>query len=599
MRLVDRVVGVRILATTAAIALAATGLVPGPASAQVVAPQDCPEAMPTAEVTQGMTGTGFTVSKGTEPEPFDVEVLGVLPDGVAPGRDMIVVETSSPAIDKAGGIWFGMSGSPVYADDGRLIGAVAFGLSGGPSKIGGLTTAEDLMELLDYPSGLELTARKKVALSGRLAQTVDARTNVASDEFSLKRLRTPLSVSGVAQRGRELLQRAIKREGNAYRVTPGSSSEAAEPGANPATIGAGDTFGGALSYGDVTMGAIGTTTLVCDDKAVAFGHPFTFQGRTELGANAGFTHTIVPDPLFGAYKLADITELVGTIDQDRLAGIRSLLGVIPETRPLTSHIVAPDIGRILDGASEAVTDDVVPTLGFNHLLGSLDSTFDEIGEGSSEVAWTVTGVTEDGDPWSLSRSNLYSNEFDIAFGSTFEFYAQLITLLENKFTEIDFENVEIDATITDQPSGYRISKVLHSTTNRNFTSGRRIRVRPGGTLFLRVKLTPVETGSPRTVNLRFGVPRRFRGGFIELIGGAGLGEGDLFCFEEFGPCSSPAGGKIDSFDELVDSLENAPRGNELIASFRGRRGRLQRQKSVELDGVVRGFRFLQLRVRRG
>ncbi|MDQ4058576.1 MAG: hypothetical protein M3124_05580, partial [Actinomycetota bacterium] len=567
--------------------------------AQVVAPQDCPEAMPTAEVAKGMTGTGFTVSEGTEPEPFAVEVLGVLHDGVAPGRDMIVVETSSPAIEDAGGIWFGMSGSPVYADDGRLLGAVAFGLSGGPSRIGGLTTAEDLMDLLDYPSGLGLSARKKVALSGRLAQTVDARSDVASDELSLKRLRTPLSVSGVEQRGLELLQRAIKREGNAYRVTRGSSSEAAEPGASLATIGAGDTFGGALSYGDVTMGAIGTTTLVCDDKAVAFGHPFTFQGRTELGANAGFTHTIVPDPLFGAYKLADITEPVGTIDQDRLAGIRSLLGVTPETRPLTSHIEAPDIGRISDGASEAVTDDVVPTLGFNHLLGSLDSTFDEIGEGSSEIHWTVTGLTEDGDPWSLSRSNLYSNEFDISFGSTFEFYGQLITLLENKFTEIDFGNVEIDATITDEPSGYRISKVLHSTTNRNFTSGRRIRVRPGGTLFLRVTLRPVETGSPRTVNLRFDIPRRFRGGFIELIGGAGLGGGDLFCFEEFGPCSSPAGGKIDSFDELVDSLENAPRGNELIASLRGRRGRLQRQRSVELDGVVGGFRFLVLRVRGG
>ena len=65
-----------------------------------------------------MLGTGWTVSEGRDPEPFDAEVLGVLPDAIAPGRDMIVVDTSSPAITDAGGIWFGMSGSPVYHDAG-------------------------------------------------------------------------------------------------------------------------------------------------------------------------------------------------------------------------------------------------------------------------------------------------------------------------------------------------------------------------------------------------------------------------------------------------------------------------------------------------
>ena len=145
MNMVRRVVSLRMLSGVAALALASAGLMSVPATAQVVAPEDCPAAMPTAEVVKGMTATGFTVSDGTEPEPFDVEVLGVLQDGVAPGRDMIVVDTSSPAIEEAGGIWFGMSGSPVYSDDGRLIGAVAFGLSFGSSSVGGLTPARDMM----------------------------------------------------------------------------------------------------------------------------------------------------------------------------------------------------------------------------------------------------------------------------------------------------------------------------------------------------------------------------------------------------------------------------------------------------------------------
>jgi hypothetical protein len=83
------------------------------------------------------------------------------------------------------------------------------------------------------------------------------------------------------------------------------------------------------------------------------------------------------------------------------------------------------------------------------------------------------------------------------------------------------------------------------------------------------------------------------------LGGGGSSGGNFFCFEEFGSCSSPTGGKIESFDDLVDALEDAPKGNELTARLMGRRGRLLQQKTVALDGVVNGFRFLSLQVKGG
>lgn len=597
MNMVRRFVGARVLSAVAAIALAASGMVLGSATAQVVAPVDCPRAIPTSEVSKGMTGTGFTVSEGTEPEPFDVEILGVLQDGVAPGRDMIIVDTSSPAIEEAGGIWFGMSGSPVYASDGRLIGAVAFGLSFGPSTVGGLTPAQDMMELLDYPSAVETTAARKVTVSGGLAHRVNQRSSSRGDSATFTRLRAPLSVSGLGARGFDVLAEAIHKEGDKYLPTTGPSSYAAGPQVELGSIGAGDNFAAALSYGDVTMAGIGTTTLVCGDKLVAFGHPFGWAGKTRLGANEASAHTIVKD-FFGPYKLADITDPVGIVDQDRLAGIRGLLGEAPILRPVTSSVTATDLNRTRVGSSQGATDDIVPTLGFYHLFTNIDSTFDEIGEGSSEVSWTITGSTEDGEPWALTRSNLYSSQFDISFASSSELFGQLITLLENRFTEIDFGSVDVEATVADEPSGYRISKVLHSTNNRDFTGGRRVKVRPGGKLFLKVRLASVTQGENKTVLLSFQLPRRFRGGFIELGGGGGS-ESDFFCFEEFGSCSSPTGGKIENFDDLVDSLEDAPKGNELTASLMSRRGRLQQQKSVELDGVVDGSRFLVLQVNKG
>jgi hypothetical protein len=591
MKRVEHSLLVRAGAAVTVVALGVTGFTAGPVAAQVTGPVDCPEIRPTNEVTAGMAATGFTVSEGTEPEAFDAEVLGVLPNGVALGRDMIVIETSSPAIDEAGGIWFGMSGSPVYDDTGRLLGAVAFGLTGGPSNIGGLTPAEDLDQLLDYPTSQTVAPAAAVELSGSVERKVAARTEGDRANFSLRRLRAPLSVSGLTQRGYETLAKAIKREGGNYVLSQGSSAPVPETTAAPGRLGAGDTFGAAQSYGDISFGGIGTTSIVCDEKAIAFGHPFGWTGKTELGANEGLTHAIVKDPLFGPFKLASMTEQVGFVDQDRLAGIRALLGPGPQLRAIDSSVSAPDLDRSLDGHSRAVTDDIVPTISFYHLFGNIDSAFDQIGEGNSQVEWTVTGITEDGEPWSLNRSNLYSSNNDISMESSFEVLNQLASLLNNRFTEIDFTGVNLNATVNEGRSGYRIAKVLHSKNGRRFIGGRRVLVKPGSNLFLRVRLKNIVDGTDRKVDLKVRVPARFRSGGLEIAGGST--DGGFLCFEEFGSCSSSVG-KQKSFDDLLAALEDAPKGNDLTASLFGR-GSKTRSVTSELDGVVRGSRFLLVR----
>src|SRR5215210_4676951 len=108
------------IGSAAALALIA-GLLTAPASAAPIpAAPDCPGILPTSSVTAGMTGQGLTVVRGATPQPFAVEVLGVLENGIAAGRDMIVIEVSDlpgrNVISAGGGIWDGMSGSPVYVD---------------------------------------------------------------------------------------------------------------------------------------------------------------------------------------------------------------------------------------------------------------------------------------------------------------------------------------------------------------------------------------------------------------------------------------------------------------------------------------------------
>lgn len=99
--------------------LVVTGLLAGAAAAagevaaNLVDLPACPEALPTAEVVKGTVGRGLTVEQGSVPEEFTATVLGRITDGIAPGIDMIIADVESPAVARAGGIWAGMSGSPV------------------------------------------------------------------------------------------------------------------------------------------------------------------------------------------------------------------------------------------------------------------------------------------------------------------------------------------------------------------------------------------------------------------------------------------------------------------------------------------------------
>ena len=84
-------------------------------------PLTAPRAYPVADLDAGRhRQRAHRVPRAPTPDGFTGEVLGVLEDGIAPERrhdhDGARPHRRSTAV---GGIWQGMSGSPVYADDGR------------------------------------------------------------------------------------------------------------------------------------------------------------------------------------------------------------------------------------------------------------------------------------------------------------------------------------------------------------------------------------------------------------------------------------------------------------------------------------------------
>ncbi|HJR45381.1 MAG TPA: SpoIVB peptidase S55 domain-containing protein [Actinomycetota bacterium] len=571
-----------------------------PAAGQSPAPA-CPQPVPIEEVQEGMAATGYTVVRGTEPEPFGAQVLGVLNDALGPGRDMIVADLTSPAIESAGGIWAGMSGSPVYVGD-RLLGAVGYGLSEEDSSIAGLTPAQDMLDILSYPMGdgaasVPNDTPESIPVTPSIQRRIEA-SEGDSTSGSLRALRVPLSVSG--GRGSRLVNRSIKREGLPYIAYAGSSASGDFSASATGTLEPGDSFAGSFSYGDITVAEIGTAAVVCENRAIAFAHsifPFFPQGATEMGANEADVLTIVDNPNF---KLATIEALVGTVDQDRLAGVRALLDVIPSVVPVTSTIVAPDLGRTLEGETRVVVQKMVPTIANVHMVDSVDSAFDQVGTGSVDATWTITGTREGGAAWELTRTNMFASTDDIARDSFNELTGNLFALFYNGHEDVAFTDVHADVTVREALDSYTLVKALVSVNGGRYRGGRQVEVSPGDELALRVMLRPpgasIDGSEDIPVEMALEVPRRVSGqGYITVSGGGG-GGGFRSCFYDGEYCAQRIAARFESFDALLEGLSSRRGNNSIVARLRiGRhQSRVVSRDRAETDKVVRGEDFIQV-----
>jgi hypothetical protein len=575
------------------LALTSAAVLFWPSAALAAPPPSCAPILPLDDVAVGMQGTGWTVAEGTEPETFDVEVLGIAPGLVAPGRDIIIARISGPLVDSAGGVWAGMSGSPIYVDeDGDLerddlIGALAYGFSFGPSNVVGLTPAEDMERVLNYPSGSFRKAGfpARVELSRALVSKIArlTRTPLPEVDGSLVRLKVPFSVSGVAsermRKVRKMLRRqhvaAIPYAGTSASISAVSSIDGFRPG---------DNFAAALSYGDLTFAGIGTTTYVCDGQALAFGHPFLFAGRVALGASGADAITIVPDPVFTPFKFANVEGIAGIVDQDRLAGIRAVDGEV-ESIPIDTAVTSIDTLNARTGQTNVVLESEFPFLAFAHLFSNIDSVFDKIGAGSSTVMFRINGTRANGPDWKLTRNNMYTSDFDLSIESSLELVNALDLIANNPFEKVHFTSVQATASVQETVDEYALTDVKVCRFGVCRTKDE-ISAFPGETIHLLATLTPSDGTDPQEVELSLTIPPRMRfAAEIEVTGGAGD------CFE--GECGPGAGADVESFDDLLWSLRRQPTNNVLTATLRsGLTGRARDKDNVSFEKVVRGSRFI-------
>lgn len=580
--------------TTAAGSPTTAAAVPKAAAVQEAAadparPLACPAVQPVAAVRVGQHGTGFTVTRGTTPRAFDVEVLGVLPDGIAPGRDLVLIEVADkpglpPVIAQGGGIWAGMSGSPVYMGD-RLLGAVSYGFTLSPSPIGGLTPAEDMVKLLPAATGKAATSGAderlsatmaqdlpQVALPERVRDDITARTGAAVPAAAMEPLKMPLGVSGLSGKRLGQVQDVADRAGLSVLAHPaGGAALAAAPGPM-ATPQAGGNFAAVASYGDVTLAGIGTTTAVCGGHALAFGHPFTFSGRTAFGANAATSAAIVRDDTLGSFKLATVGRLYGTLDADRLAGVRARLGAAPALTPITSAITSTELGTTLRGRTDATDQRFLALSTFFHVAASFDSAFDRVGPAHSATTWQITGTRAGGRTFTLKRVNRWSSQTDTGGLPAAEVATAEDTLLNNEFEAVRITGVKFDANASPGLDQETLVQRLVAVNDGAFRERDGVTVQAGARLRVRAVLRPYRKPT-RTVDFALTVPAGTAPGQLLITStagnaqaGPGSGGPPADCLlQPDGGCATDQSAR--SFDELLAQLRSIPQNNALTVEL--------------------------------
>ncbi|HEY5846892.1 MAG TPA: SpoIVB peptidase S55 domain-containing protein [Microlunatus sp.] len=554
-----------------------SGTLAAPARAAAAPESACPAPVPIASVTAGMTGEGYTVVRGTEPRPFSVQVLGVLKDGIGAGRDMIMIEVSDlpgeRVIEAGGGIWAGMSGSPVYVD-GQLLGSVSYGFTLSPSPIGGVTPAADMLKLLNLsarqaarPEGAEEPAKVPVPAAAR--RTFDSRARAAVPR-TLSKLPAPFSISGLNSTRLRQFQ-ADADAADLPVIAYAGSSKAAPSSVGPSVAAAapvpGGNFAAAMSYGDLTAAAVGTTTAVCDDQALAFGHPFNLSGPATYGANNADSLSIVKDDTVGSFKLANITDAVGMVDQDRLAGLRARLGISPKISDVRSTIRNADTGRVRRGSTKVTTPNMLAELTAFGLLAGYDTTFDEIGDGRATSHWTIIGTRAGGRPLIVHRDNRWASREDVASDPAFDVAYAVDALLNNEFEPVTIDQVRYDSTVGTEYRQLRITGLAVSVNGGRYVAPRALTVTPGATLRVRVTIQPFRSSVKRVATATLTVPRNARGriGALTAIGGvdlnSGLGEEEPGCLLEDPGCADEP---VSSLNQIARGITSQPQNDDLV-----------------------------------
>jgi hypothetical protein len=556
---------------------------------------------------EGTPVTGLTVVKGTQPVSFTGRYTGHVENALGQGVDMLLFELSGAGIDSGdprAGIWSGMSGSPVYDQDGRLIGAVAYGLNGENLPVAGVTPADYMkktgVDRLSTPASVKVT---RSSLSG-----VSARTENELAGQTLPRLKTQKVVAGGAK-ANALANRTLARvpgtSTTARSARAGGFTAVAAPSVINEPLVPGGNIAVGYSTGDLFSGGVGTVTAICGSTVWAFGHPMDFAGETQLSIHNASAAMVVPGA-FGSFKqVSQVGQQIGTITYDGYGAIRGEIGRVSGF-PVTTQVYNRAGTRLGTYGGTVVNQDMAPfAAAYAPAFAAVD-TLDNAGNGTAKLVWRIDYKLRGGRTGSLTNYEYYADRGSLADRLASNVGNDVASLLGTHLADVTITSITSRLTLQSaQAISYRYVGAqtwtgkawvpLHRTTLR---AGRNLNVRPVYRQYVDGRPRATSTGPART----FAVPKSARGTAKVTYRGSGEDEeyceiddeGDMVCYEFGMDEEEEEMPPPRTFTELLAQLDahvTADRGLVTASwSWRTSRatGKSERNRATFAPGVIGG-----------
>lgn len=306
------------------------------------------ETFPLSQLKPGMQATAWTVFLGNDAEPVPIEIIGLWKNAWGPRQDIILGKMGGKAAET--NVAGGMSGSPVYID-GKLVGAVSLRLSVfSPDAICGITPIEQMLEINEFddtlPPGAKVPEKAVNTASVKLPDGLARQVMAAGSQLSsplagaqLTPIETPLAFSGFTDDTLDTFGPMLRQMGlQPVRGGAGAAMNTAKPAAGwEDSLRPGAPVAGVLVSGDMSITGLGTVTYNDGKRVLAFGHPFFNLGPVSMPMAKGEVLMVLSSK-FQPNKIANATEVVGALRQDRHSGIMGVLGESAEMVPVAVKV---------------------------------------------------------------------------------------------------------------------------------------------------------------------------------------------------------------------------------------------------------------------
>jgi hypothetical protein len=327
------------------------------------------DTLSTDQLKPGMKGYGLSVFKGTKPERFEVEIVGILKNAL-PKQDLILIRPTGLNLEKHRTV-AGMSGSPIYVD-GKLIGALAYGWYFETEPLAGVTPIQNMLAEINKPIGETPAAPLQTGPDGNNA--------------AIRPLMTPLALGGFSPRTITAFTGKFEKWGFLPLAvgTGGHANTTSKKRGGP--IVAGSSLGVDLIRGDLSGTAVGTVTYVDKNKILAFGHPFLSAGQFTAPAVEAEVVTIMSS-MERSFKMANAAGEVGAMIGDWQSCIVADTKVHASMIPVTLNVANQTTGDRQTYRFEVVDH---PALSSRLVLMGLS---EAIGAASGSADYTTLRVT--------------------------------------------------------------------------------------------------------------------------------------------------------------------------------------------------------------